>query len=78
MATRGFCTPSDGKDTLDRVVTRWEKKVGRARLMRQAVEDRRLRQRRAKAIEKLVALRRGVVDEIKGAAPHIPLNVAVR
>jgi hypothetical protein len=58
MATRGFCTPSDGKDTLDRVVTRWEKKVGRARLMRQAVEDRRLRQRRAKAIEKLLALRK--------------------
>jgi hypothetical protein len=58
MATRGFCTSSDGKDTLDRVVTRWEKKVGRARLMRQAVEDRRLRQRRAKAIEKLLALRK--------------------
>jgi hypothetical protein len=50
--------PSDGKDTLDRVVTRLEKKVGRARLMRQAVEERRLRQRRAKAIEKLLALRK--------------------
>lgn len=57
MATVNFSVPSDVKEAFDKVFARQNKSAVLTELMRQAVEERRQRQRRAKAIEKLLELR---------------------
>lgn len=65
MATVNFSVPADIKEAFDKEFGRQNKSAVLAELMRQAVEERQRRQRRAKAIEKLLVLRkrvRGVTD----------------
>jgi len=57
MATVNFSVPSDVKEAFDKVFARQNKSAVLTELMRQAVEERRQCQRRAKAIEKLLELR---------------------
>ncbi|MDH4080789.1 MAG: hypothetical protein OEU68_13345 [Nitrospira sp.] len=58
MATVNFSVPSDVKEAFDKAF-RWENKSAvLTDLMRQAVEERRRRQRRAKVVEQLLALRK--------------------
>ncbi len=59
MATVNFSVPSDVKESFDKVFGRQNKSAVLTELMRQAVDERRGRQRRAKAVEKLLALRKG-------------------
>ena len=71
MATVNFSVPSDVKEAFDKVFGRQNKSAVLTELMRQAVEEKRRRQRRAKAVEKLVALRkrsRRVTDKAVRAA----------
>jgi hypothetical protein len=58
MATVNFSVPSDVKEAFDKVFARQNKSAVLTELMRQAVDERRRRQRRAKAVEKLLALRK--------------------
>ena len=57
MATVNFSVPSDVKAAFDKAFARQNKSAVLTELMRQAVEERRQRQRRSKAIEKLLELR---------------------
>ncbi len=59
MATVSFSVPDDVKKTFDRVFAGTNKSAIVARLMSQAVEDRR-RQNRRRAIERLLRLRRSI------------------
>ena len=71
MATVNFSVPLDVKEAFDKEFRRQNKSAVLTELMRQAVEERRRRQRRARAVEKLLALRkraRRVTDsEIRSA-----------
>lgn len=58
MATVNFSVPADVKEAFDKEFGRQNKSAVLTELMRQAVEERRRRQRRAKAVEKLLALRK--------------------
>ena len=58
MATMNFSVPADVKDAFDRVFGGQNKSAVLTELMRQAVEERRRHQRRVKAVEKLLGLRR--------------------
>ena len=58
MATVNFSVPSDVKEAFDKVFGRQNKSAVLTELMRQAVDERRSRQRRAKAVEKLLAVRK--------------------
>ena len=58
MATVNFSVPSDVKEAFDKVFARQNKSAVLTELMRQAVDERQRRQRRAKAVEKLLALRK--------------------
>jgi hypothetical protein len=58
MATVNFSVPADVKEAFDKVFGRQNKSAVLTELMRQAVDERRRRQRRAKAVEKLLALRK--------------------
>lgn len=58
MATVNFSVPSNVKDAFDKAFRRQNKSAVLANLMRQAVDERRRRQRRERAIEKLLALRK--------------------
>ena len=58
MATMNFSVPSDVKEAFDKVSARQNKSAVLTELIRQAVDERRCRQRRAKAVEKLLALRK--------------------
>ena len=60
MATVNFSVPSDVKEAFDKVFARQNKSAVLTELMRQAVEERRRRQRRARAVDKLLALRKRV------------------
>jgi hypothetical protein len=59
MATVNFSVPSDVKDAFEKAFRRQNKSAVLTDLMRQAVEERRRSQRRAKVIEQLLALRKG-------------------
>jgi len=66
MATVNFSVPADVKAAFDKAFRRQNKSAVLTDLMRQAVEERRRRQRRAKAVEQLLALRkqtRSVTDK---------------
>jgi hypothetical protein len=58
MATVNFSVPPDVKEAFDRAFAGQNKSAVLSDLMRQAVEERRRRRRRARAIEKLLKLRR--------------------
>ena len=58
MATVNFSVPADVKEAFDRAFRRENKSAVLTDLMRQAVEERRRRQRRIKAVEQLLALRK--------------------
>ncbi len=58
MATVNFSVPSDVKEAFDKAFARQNKSAVLTELMRQAVDERRRRQRRVKAVEKLLALRK--------------------
>ena len=58
MATVNFSVPSDVKEAFDKMFARQNKSAVLTELMRQAVDERQRRQRRAKAVEKLLALRK--------------------
>jgi hypothetical protein len=60
MATVNFSVPSDVKDAFDKAFAGENKSAVLAGLMRQAVEERKLRRRRARAIEQLLELRKTV------------------
>jgi hypothetical protein len=60
MATVNFSVPSDVKDAFDKAFAGENKSAVLAGLMRQAVEERKLRRRRARAIEQLLELRKRV------------------
>lgn len=60
MATVNFSVPSDVKDAFDKAFAGENKSAVLAGLMRQAVEERKLRRRRAQAIEQLLELRKTV------------------
>ncbi len=71
MAIVNFSVPPDVKEAFDKVFARENKSAVLTELMRQAVEDRRRRHRRAKVVEKLLALRkraRWVTDKAIRAA----------
>jgi FixJ family two-component response regulator len=71
MATVNFSVPSDVKEAFDKVFGRQNKSAVLTELMRQAVEERQRRRRRARAVEKLLALRkrtRRVTDQVVRAA----------
>jgi hypothetical protein len=57
MATVNFSVPSEVKDAFDKVFAGKNKSAVLTGLMRQAVEERKLRRRRARAIEQLSELR---------------------
>lgn len=57
MATVSFSVPADVKDAFDRAFRRQNKSAVLTGLMRQAVEERHRRQRRAKVVEQLLSLR---------------------
>lgn len=58
MATVNFSVPSDVKEAFDKAFAGKNKSAVLTDLMRQAVEERRRRRRRARAIEKLLELRK--------------------
>lgn len=58
MATVNFSVPFDVKEAFDKAFRRQNKSAVLTELMRQAVDERRRRQRRAMAIEKLLTLRK--------------------
>ena len=58
MATVNFSVPADVKEAFDRAFRQENKSAVLTDLMRQAVEERRRRQRRIKAVEQLLALRK--------------------
>jgi hypothetical protein len=58
MATMNFSVPADVKRTFNEVFAGTNKSALVAQLMRQAVEDRRRQERRRRAIERLLRLRR--------------------
>ena len=71
MATVNFSVPQDVKEAFDKAFGRQNKSAVLTELMREAVEERRRRQQRAKAIEQLLALRkrsRRVTDQAVRAA----------
>jgi hypothetical protein len=58
MATVNFSVPPDVKEAFERAFAGQNKSAVLTALMRQAVEERRRRRRRARAIEKLLGLRK--------------------
>ena len=60
MATVNFSVPDDVKRQFDRVFAGANKSAIVAQLMRQAVEDRQRQERRRRAIERLLRLRRSI------------------
>ncbi|MBX3326494.1 MAG: hypothetical protein KF682_11410 [Nitrospira sp.] len=58
MATVNFSVPSDVKDAFDKAFRRQSKSAVLTGLMRQAVEERRRLQRRAKVVDQLLSLRK--------------------
>ncbi|MBA5865190.1 MAG: hypothetical protein GDA67_00670 [Nitrospira sp. CR1.3] len=58
MATVNFSVPPDVKEAFDKAFSGQNKSAVLAELMRQAVEERQRRRRRAKIVEKLLALRK--------------------
>jgi hypothetical protein len=60
MATMNFSVPGDVKKAFDRAFARQNKSAVLTDLMRQAVEERRRRQRRTRDIAKLLELRKMV------------------
>jgi hypothetical protein len=58
MATVNFSVPSDVKEAFDRTFAGQNKSAVLTDLMRQAVEERRRRRRRARAIDRLLELRK--------------------
>ncbi|MEW6246455.1 MAG: hypothetical protein AB1555_07080 [Nitrospirota bacterium] len=58
MATVNFSVPSDIKQAFDKAFAGQNKSAVLADLMRQAVEERRRRRQRARAIERLLQLRK--------------------
>ena len=58
MATVSFTVPADVKDAFDRAFRRQNKSAVLTELMRQAVEERRRLQRRAKVVDQLLSLRK--------------------
>lgn len=58
MATMNFSVPSDVKNAFDKTFAGQNKSAVLTDLMRQAVEERNRRRRRARAIAKLLELRR--------------------
>jgi hypothetical protein len=58
MATMNFSVPSDVKDAFDKMFGGQNKSAVLTELMRRAVEERRRHQQRAKAVDKLLGLRR--------------------
>ena len=71
MATVNFSVPSDVKEAFDKAFRRQNKSAVLTELMRQAVGERQRRRRRARVVEKLLALRkrsRRVTDKAVRAA----------
>ena len=60
MATMNFSVPGDVKEAFDKAFAGENKSAVLTNLMRQAIEERRRRQRRARAIARLLELRRQV------------------
>lgn len=60
MSTMNFSVPKEVKAAFDRTFAGTNKSAVVTQLMRQAVEEQRRRRRRARAIARLLALRRGV------------------
>jgi hypothetical protein len=60
MATVNFSVPSEVKEAFDKTFAGENKSAVLAGLMRQAVEERKLRRRRDRAIEQLVGLRKRI------------------
>jgi hypothetical protein len=60
VATVNFSVPEDVKRTFNKAFAGANKSAVVAQLMRQAVEDRRRHQRRQRAIERLLRLRRTI------------------
>jgi len=58
MATVNFSVPSDVKDAFDKAFARQNKSAVLTELMRQAVDERQRHRRRARAVEKLLSLRK--------------------
>lgn len=58
MATVNFSVPQDIKEAFDKTFARQNKSAVLADLMRQAVEERRRRKRVARAIDKILTLRK--------------------
>jgi hypothetical protein len=58
MATVNFSVPSDVKEAFDKAFRRQNKSAVLTELMRQAVDERQRRHRRARVVEKLLASRR--------------------
>jgi hypothetical protein len=58
MATVNFSVPSDVKEAFDKTFSRQNKSAVLTELMRQAVDERQRRRRRARVVEKLLALRK--------------------
>lgn len=58
MATVNFSVPSDVKNAFDKAFRGENKSAVLTDLMRQAVEERRRRQRRSKVVEQLLSLRK--------------------
>ena len=58
MATVNFSVPSDVKDAFDKAFARQNKSAVLTELMRQAVDERQRRRRRARAVEMLFSLRK--------------------
>lgn len=58
MATVNFSMPPDVKDAFDKAFRRQNKSAVLNERRRQAVDERRRRQQRAKAVEKLLTLRK--------------------
>ena len=59
MDTVNFSVPLAVKEAFDKAFRRQNKSAVLTELMRQAVDERQRRHRRAKAVEKLLALRKG-------------------
>ena len=58
MATVNFSVPQDIKEAFDKTFARQNKSAVLADLMRQAVEERRRRKRVARAVDKILTLRK--------------------
>jgi metal-responsive CopG/Arc/MetJ family transcriptional regulator len=58
MATVNYSVPDDVRDAFNEAFAEENKSAVIAELMRQAVEERRRRQRRARAVDRLLALRK--------------------